>query len=192
MAGGSSSRMGTDKAFLDAGRGPNLERLAKLGLARELSVIIVGRERPANWPIMNVQFIPDKLAGQGPLGGLVTILEKKEAVICIACDFFAFDANALDWLVEQAMQNRTANHTGFAVISDKGIEPLCAYYTAACFHEASQRLQNGERALHKLIDATKMEKIKAPSCVIAQLHNMNTPDEWQKYQKRMQQQQEQQ
>ena len=74
LAGGASRRMGRDKATLDAGDGPLLERSARLGLELGLPVLVVGRERPTNWPLPTVRFVADRMPGQGPLGGLVTAL----------------------------------------------------------------------------------------------------------------------
>jgi hypothetical protein len=62
--------------------------------------------------------------------------------------------------------------------------------------EAERRLQVGERALFQLIQACDMLPIDAPPWVIAQIANINTPDEWQRFTSqqaaKLQQQQQQQ
>ena len=177
MAGGNSTRMGHDKAYLDDGRGPVLERLARLGLTLEIPVFIVGRTAPASWPIPEVIFLPDAQPQQGPLGGLVTALNYAEKMICLACDFIALEREAITWLHAQASDHAH----GFVVSHADGIEPLFAVYHQHCRMEAERRLQQGERALHRLITACAMPHITAPPWVVKQLQNINTPTEWKQF-----------
>jgi molybdopterin-guanine dinucleotide biosynthesis protein A len=180
MAGGHSTRMGQDKAFLNDGRGPVLERLACMGLSLSLPVMIVGREQPANWPLSKVQFFHDAQPHQGPLGGLVAALDHAEVVICLACDYPGLEIKALSWLRDQFH-----NHThGLVVSHGGGIEPLFAVYTQSCRSEAQRRLLAGERALHRLITACDIPHVAAPAWVVGQLQNINTPAEWEQFQLR--------
>jgi molybdopterin-guanine dinucleotide biosynthesis protein A len=166
MAGGSSSRMGDDKAFLDAGRGPNLIRLAQLGLTLQMPVLVIGREQPAHWPLPDVVFLQDNIPGQGPLGGVVAALQYADTILCLACDYFSLELEGVLWLRNQAGINKynqpVSSSPGVVTRHAAGIEPLFACYTPHCRVEAERRLQVGERALFQLIQACDMLPIDAP------------------------------
>ncbi len=183
MAGGHSTRMGQDKALLNDGRGPILERLAHMGLRLPLPVMIVGRRQPMDWPLPTVEFLNDAQPNQGPLGGLVTALNHADKVICVACDYPGLEIEALSWLRDQSRQQ---TH-GLVVSHPAGIEPLFSVYTQSCRSEAQRRLIAGERALHRLIAACEIPHIAAPAWVIAQLQNINTPAEWEQFQQQQHQ-----
>ncbi len=183
MAGGHSTRMGQDKAFLNDGRGPILERLAHMGLNLPLPVVIIGRVQPVAWPLPTVQFLNDAQPNQGPLGGLVTALAYAETVICLACDYPGLEIDALSWLRDQSHHHAH----GLVISHAAGIEPLFAVYTQSCRSEAQRRLLAGERALHRLIAASDIPHVAAPAWVIGQLQNINTPAEWEQFQQRQNQ-----
>src|SRR5437870_4561317 len=63
LAGGRSSRMGSDKALLDWHGGPLLNHMVDLLRHATNDVQVVGRDR-----------LPDHLPGRGPLSGIATAL----------------------------------------------------------------------------------------------------------------------
>ncbi len=179
LAGGSSTRMGQDKALLDDGRGPMLARLCAIGLHCDLPVLVVGRQRPRDWPLPEVDFVPDDVPGQGPLGGLATALASTTPVVLIACDLAALTPRALTWLVrtgaEQPLQD------GLVTTRDGLIEPLFACYTARCRPQVEARLANGQRALHRLIADGDFRHVALPQPLWPALANVNTLEEWRRF-----------
>lgn len=181
LAGGESTRMGRDKALLDDGRGPLLARLAALGLHCDLPVQIVGRARPNDWPLPQVDFLPDDDPGQGPLGGLATALARTAPVLLIACDLAALTPRALTWLVQTVAKQPLRD--GVVTERDGLIEPLFACYTARCRTQVEQRLASGQRALHRLIADGDFRHVALPTPLWPALANVNTPEEWQAWQR---------
>lgn len=179
LAGGGSIRMGRDKASLDDGRGPLLARLAALGLHCDLPVQVVGRPRPPDWQLPEVEFIPDDDPGQGPLGGLATALARSAPVLLIACDLAALTPRALTWLVQTVA--RYPLRDGLVTERDGLIEPLFACYTARCRPQVEQRLANGQRALHRLIADGDFRHVALPTPLWPALVNVNTPEEWRRF-----------
>ena len=179
LAGGGSTRMGRDKALLDDGRGPLLARLAALGLHCDLPVLVVGRPRPLDWPLPEVEFLPDDNPGQGPLGGLATALARTTPVLLIACDLAALTPRALTWLVQAVAQQPLRD--GLVTERDGLIEPLFACYTARCRPQIEQRLANGQRALHRLIADGDFRRVALPTPLWPALANVNTPEEWRRF-----------
>ena len=180
LAGGASTRMGQDKALLDDGSsGPLLVRLAALGLRCDVSVMVVGRLRPIHWPLPEVEFLPDQIAHQGPLGGLVTALTHTSPIILIACDLAALNDDALRWLIQMIAEKPLVD--GLVVERDGHNEPLFACYTQRCLAPAQQRLQTGQRSLQRLISVGDFRHVALPPALWPALTNVNTPEEWQPY-----------
>lgn len=177
LAGGGSTRMGRDKALLDTDQGPLLARLAAIGLHCDLPVLVVGRTRPASWPLPEVAFVVDDEPGQGPLGGLATALSHANPVLLIACDLAALTTRALTWLVRTTQQQQRLID-GLVTERDGLIEPLFSCYTGHCLPLAKQHLRSGQRALHRLIADGEFRHVALPTPLWPALANVNTPEEW--------------
>jgi molybdopterin-guanine dinucleotide biosynthesis protein A len=176
LAGGASRRMGRDKAALDAGDGPLLERCARLGLGLGLPVLVVGRERPAGWPLPEVRFVTDRVPGQGPLGGLVTALELASPLLAIACDLPRLDDECLRWLLAEGTRLPLAD--GLITTDTGGIEPLFACYSAHCLTTARAHLAAGQRAMHRLVEAGDFRRVAIPAHLLPRLADVDTPEDW--------------
>src|SRR6476619_4706690 len=86
LAGGRSSRMGTNKALLPYRAGTLVERIAAEVQAAAGSVTVVGP--PEIYAPLGLTAIPDLRPGLGPLGGIVTALTATAASLSliVACD----------------------------------------------------------------------------------------------------------
>ena len=176
LAGGQSRRMGTDKAALEIGGMSLLERTARAALGCELSVLIAGRARPAEWPLDAVLFAEDALPGLGPLGGLATALRQAEtSVLALACDLPLLTADALRWLLTCREQ---AGPHGLVSVNGSQREPLFSIYHLSVLPLIESRLAEGRRSLHGLIEAGEFTFVQTPDWVAAQLVNVNTEEEW--------------
>ena len=72
LAGGTSERMGQDKALLELGGAPMVTRMERLAQPYVASVAIVApQERYAQ---LGLHIVPDRWPGAGPLGGIATAL----------------------------------------------------------------------------------------------------------------------
>ena len=177
LAGGQSRRMGTDKAALPIGGMTLLERTARLALALNFPVLVVGRARPDDWPLAEVEFVEDAEAGLGPAGGLATALRSaRTSVLALACDLPLLTEEALKWLVAQA--EAKFGPSGLVTESGEGQEPLFSVYDPACLPLIEARLATGRRSLRGVIEAGVFAFADAPEWVAAQLANVNTPEEW--------------
>ncbi len=101
LAGGASSRMGRDKAFVEVGGRTLLDRaVAALADAAVDPVVVVGGDHDrivdAGHP-----FVPDQHPGEGPLGGILTALDALETdvVVVLACDLVDASPLAVSSLV---------------------------------------------------------------------------------------------
>lgn len=188
LAGGESRRMGRDKAQLSWGGVSWLEHAARTALGAASRVAVVGRKRPADWPLEEVVFLEDDSPGCGPLGGLFTALswvesqsQNDDRLLLLACDMPLLRADGLRWLFEAAARRQLGR--GLAVRNGERIEPLFSIYTTACRPLVERRLRHpaefpGRRSLHALVEAAQFEIIAAPPEIAATLANLNTPEDW--------------
>lgn len=166
--------MGTDKAVLTVGGETLLARTARVAEDAGLSVVIIGRARPAAWPLPAAVFLPDDVPGLGPLGALTTMLRRaSEPILALACDLPRLDADALRWLAA-----RTPGPHGVAALREGEAEPLFSVYTPDCLPIAEARLADGRLSLRGLIEAADFTQVDAPAWVAARLVNVNTPEDW--------------
>lgn len=168
--------MGTDKARLEVGGTPLLERIAREAVSAGFPVLVVGRVRPEDWPIPDVAFAEDAWPGRGPLGGLATALRLAETpVLAVACDMPRLSGEALRWLAARAAEQGEPH--GLAVRNRGQWEPTFSVYAPACLPLIESRLEAGRLSLHGLFEAGEFGIVDAPGWVAAQLVNVNTPDD---------------
>jgi molybdopterin-guanine dinucleotide biosynthesis protein A len=108
LCGGSSTRMGADKALLAIGGRPMALRVAAaLRAAGASRVIAVGGDAPA-LSALGLDVVPDRWPGEGPLGGILTALGELEhpeteadVVAVLACDLVDPDPATIRAVVER-------------------------------------------------------------------------------------------
>ncbi|MDQ3798991.1 MAG: molybdenum cofactor guanylyltransferase [Acidobacteriota bacterium] len=132
LAGGKSSRMKTDKAFLKIGGETFLERAVNaLSPVCENRVKIVINEKQKTKfeeSLPSLDFVFDHFPERGALGGIHAALKdcETEFAIILACDLPLVSAGAIEILTKIALSDTTA-----AVVprqSDQRAQPLCAAY----------------------------------------------------------------
>jgi molybdopterin-guanine dinucleotide biosynthesis protein A len=162
LAGGAGGRPGRDPGP-PAGLGETvLERTARLAREAGCRTAVVGCERPAGWRDAQVAFLPDAVAGVGPLGGLLAALRWAGGpVLALPCDLPVLDREAVEWLLA-AWRERPAEvahrwpSTGLAALRGGDPEPLFAVYAGDAVPAIEQALARGERSCHGIIRATRM------------------------------------
>jgi molybdopterin-guanine dinucleotide biosynthesis protein A len=149
LAGGRSSRMGTDKAFLEFGGQTLLDRaLAVVGTVSS-SVMIVGDPNKfakyGETKYGSTKYGPavaDIFPGCGPLAGIHAALTHSSAELnlMLAVDMPFVSTELLDFLFKVAEEDDaivTVPRVG------KGLQPLCAVYRPAFCATAEQSLREG-------------------------------------------------
>ena len=146
LAGGTSRRMGQDKALLRSGAGPTLlERtVATVHAAglREVVLSVSTVEQGRTWrdavpAVAGLRLVVDAGPGRGPLGGLHAALTAfpYQHVLLVACDMPRLDVAALRALLEKP---RDADAVVPRVAGRE--QPLHALYGPACLPVAARLL----------------------------------------------------
>jgi len=178
IAGGRSSRMGTDKAVLTFG-GPTLIERA-FGVAASVCphVAIVGD--PAKFSKYGT-VIEDVYRDAGPLAGIHAALVHSSADLnlMLAVDMPFVTKALLEFLFTTA-----TNSDAWVTVAraDRRLQPLCAIYRKECANSAEQALRAGKYKIDALFAGSAsrvVEEIELQRAgFTANLFlNVNTPDE---------------
>jgi molybdopterin-guanine dinucleotide biosynthesis protein A len=139
MAGGKSSRMGTDKSFVPLLGKPMIEHVidsvAELG--RELILIT---NKPDEYAYLNLPMYGDLYPDQGPLGGFHSALYHAATpyILVVACDMPWLNRPLLEYMI-------SLRETADIIVPrwDKYPEPLHAVYSQRCLQPITENLETG-------------------------------------------------
>lgn len=101
IAGGQSRRMGRDKAFVDLGGIPLIERVIQRSASLGQAEIILITNKPADYAHLGLPMFRDALPDKGSLGGIYTALMRaaSECVLVLACDMPFVNADLLRLMI---------------------------------------------------------------------------------------------
>ena len=176
LAGGRASRMGTDKAFF-VWRGQRLldRQLNLLSSLGPVELLLSGR-RGVDYGVARAQLVHDLVPDQGPLGGLVAVMESTEAphVVVLAVDMPTMTAEFMRRLLA-----RRRSGVGVVVRTASSWEPLAALYPREILPLLRERLARQELALQQLIESAVAAGLLVPMDVspaeMGLFANLNTP-----------------
>jgi molybdenum cofactor guanylyltransferase len=178
LAGGKSSRMGTDKAFV-AYRGRTLLECA-LDLARSVTVDVRIVGDPGKFAAFG-PVVQDSFPGCGPLGGIHAALRASSCDwnLVLAVDMPFVSASLLRYLIGRA---RDSSARVTVPRSGKGFQPLCAVYRPEFADTAEHALQQGRYKIDALFanESTEViheEELEAKGFSAEMFRNLNTPQE---------------
>jgi len=177
LAGGGSTRMGVDKALLDAGGAPLLKRIAEEVRAAAGSVVVVGR--PDRYARMGFDVIADLRSGAGPLGGIETALTASRAEwnLIVACDMPRLRARDMRGWIDAADR---AGADALVCVGPSGRpEPLAAVYRASCLDAVSAALDAGVRKITDALRDLQVFHFRLDNDLLTA--NLNTPEDWARF-----------
>jgi molybdopterin-guanine dinucleotide biosynthesis protein A len=178
QAGGKSSRMGTDKAFVPFRGRPLIATVidAVAGLGDELILIT---NKPDDYAHLGLPMFGDLYPETGPLGGIYTALRQAAHphVLTVACD--------MPWLNRPLLEYMAGlRQTADVVVPrwDKYPEPLHAVYSQACLEPIREKLDAEQykitafygRVTVRFVDREEIERYDPEGRSFV---NVNTPDE---------------
>jgi len=174
LAGGSSARMGRDKALLPYARATLVQHVAARVQAAAGSATLVGP--PAQYGGLGYPVIPDHFTGCGPLAGIQAALASSQAGwnLVVACDMPALTAEFLARLLAAA---ECSGAGALVPVWPTGwLEPLCAVYRRELAGPLAEVLQRGERCAARALAGLGVAHwpISEPEY----FENLNTPKEW--------------
>ena len=170
LAGGFSSRMGTDKAALPFGGMTLLEwqvqKLRALGIE---DIMVSGKSLPA----AGTRYVPDVYPHRGPLSGIHACLlaARNENILVLGIDTPLVPVSALRGLLE-------AHANDITVLCSGGVaEPLIGIYPTSLAAEAERILRTEDTAVRRLIERSELRRFDFDGDEML-LTNCNTPEEY--------------
>jgi molybdenum cofactor guanylyltransferase len=176
LAGGASSRMGTDKSQLRLDGQTFTERIASTLQMLTDSVTVVGRTS------LNLPSVADVYPQWGALGGLHAAFAacKREWAIVVACDLPFVTAELFAYLAGLRMDHDAV----VPIQADERPQPLAALYRVdPCLQRATELIEAGRRRPVDLLEAVKTRWVQfAEISNLAQSQmffvNINTPEDY--------------
>lgn len=159
LVGGTSTRMGADKASLDVGGSPLGQRSVDALVAAGLDVMLIGATdvhagltgRPVDdlWP------------GEGPVGGVLTALHAAflagaTSVVCLACDLPSVDGGAVRLLLNAA----GPRHVAVASIDGRRAHPN-GVWPVALLPALEEAFGEGASSFSDLLAAVEVVEVAA-------------------------------
>jgi molybdopterin-guanine dinucleotide biosynthesis protein A len=181
LAGGTSSRMGGDKAWLKLGNRSLIENIVELLATLFRRVRIVAND-PKRFESLEVPVQPDLYPGNGPLGGIHAALSTatSDAVLIVACDTPFLNTDFIGALVKLL-----DSHDAVVPLSEGRAFPVCAVYSVRCLAAVESQIRRGQLKTVKFLDQvdtrwiTEMEIGHLDPGGFA-LTNLNTPEDYEK------------
>ena len=178
LAGGKSTRMGTDKAFVMLEGRTLLARMLELARSVCADVKIVGD--PAKFAAF-APVVEDVFPGCGPLGGIHAALRSSqtELNLMLAVDMPFVSAAFLAFLVTRS---RDSDAMVTLVHTSDGLQPLCAVYLRDFADSAEKALRAGLYKIDALFEKAQMQVIAKEELQVAGFsaelfRNLNTPED---------------
>jgi len=179
LAGGRSSRMGSNKALLPYRGGLFIEAIHRR-LATLFPEVLLITNTPEQYDFLPCRKAGDIYPDMGALAGLHSGLHHSATphIFAVACDMPYLDDRLISYLVGQ-------RHKGDLVIpeGEAGFEPLHAVYAKSCLLHMEASLLAGRRRIVSFFD--KVDMVSVSRSVTAafdsgfrSFSNINTPDDY--------------
>lgn len=179
LAGGKSSRMGTDKSMLPINNQTMLEHICKQ-LRGTFSQILISADDIEKYAPVGFEVVRDKAADQGPLMGIASALEASvnELNFVVACDIPYIK---MDFVRKMLAEAGGADIT-VPITDDKKFEPLFAVYRKSALDAIKRALRKGNRKISDVFDLCEVKYIDLGK--VDWLVNLNTMAEYEEFQRK--------
>ncbi|KLU60124.1 molybdenum cofactor guanylyltransferase [Peptococcaceae bacterium CEB3] len=179
LAGGTNSRMGRNKAFLEFAGKPLIERSLAV-LSSVFEEVLISSNEPALYQAYGVRVVQDQVLGRGPLAGLVAGLgaARFDTAFFTACD--------MPFVQEGLIRYLWRSLPGYDIVvprAGEGVHPLHAFYTKSCLAAMEENLRAGRHKIIAFYPSCRVryvpiEELKVFGDAAKILANVNTPEEW--------------
>lgn len=177
LAGGRSSRFGSDKAVADMDGIPLLQDVINRLKHDEQRVVLVTGEIK-KFESLGYPVVTDQPSGIGPIGGLAAALSHRQEqygtgwISLISCDLVYPDRQWLDQLSKAIVSTQK---TAIAFRSERW-EPMIALYHTDMLPQIKHQIRNRRYSIQRLLDLIGAHPAKLPSG-LRSIPQANTPEQ---------------
>lgn len=186
LAGGKSSRMGRNKAFLKFKDKTFLE--CQIELLKEIfDEIIISANSPKEYEIFNIPVIEDAYYDKGPLGGIYTGLVNSKSFYTF---FLACDMPFIEKPLIKSLQNFTNGYDVIVPQNSNQLEPLHAFYSKNCITPIKNQIDTNNLKIIDFYPQVKVKRVEIDEYInpkkenetsltnLTPLTNLNTMEEY--------------
>jgi len=176
LAGGQSTRMGTDKGFLILNHSSFSNQLVQLGNIISNQVFVsVGSHNRELYKELDVVTVLDVKPEKGPMGGIISVLP------LIKTKWFMVVSVDTPLVTKEIISELWGNKTGFEAVvfeSKNRIHPLVGLYQTNSKAVWQKAFTENKLKVTTLVESLNVNKVAATKKTIEQLKNINTPKEY--------------
>lgn len=179
LAGGSSRRMGTNKALLELEGVALIEHIYRK-LATLFQEVIIVTNTPADYDFIPCRKVSDVFTAAGSIAGLHAGLVHSsfDTIFVTACDMPNLDSDLI-----RHLHSLHGEHAATIPFSQGGQEPLHAFYSRSCSNVFSAAIKQGDRKILEIIKQLDVklipwDRIKSLPGAAHSFLNVNTPEEF--------------
>lgn len=177
IAGGRSTRMGEDKAFIIYNGKPLIKHIIDLLTPFCNRIIISANSK--KYEQFNLELVNDSTLNSGPIAGIHAALSKSDTDlnIVIACDTPNVTPEIIELLISQSEPNKIIIPT-----HNNLLEPLCAIYPKNTISTIKKLISEGKFKLQNLPQAYPSKLINIEHILLKTpkaLNNLNTKQDLQ-------------
>ncbi|MBO8137626.1 MAG: molybdenum cofactor guanylyltransferase [Desulfotomaculum sp.] len=178
LAGGKSSRMGTNKALLKVRSCRMIDHILE-ELEQVSRDILIITNTPSDYKHLNVRLAADIYPNRGPLSGIHSALvnARNHYLLAVACDMPFIEASLARYLI-----NKAEGYDVVIPVVEGYYEPLFAVYSRSCLPYIEQCLDEKKYRIIdffplvkvKYVNEREISRVADPERVF---YNVNTPKE---------------
>jgi molybdopterin-guanine dinucleotide biosynthesis protein A len=179
LAGGLSTRYGHDKAFVQIGGVPLIERITEEMRRIFMRVILVTNQKK-EFEYLELPMIEDIIKGLGPIGGIYTGLSSisEQAGFFVACDMPLLHEGLIRYMIEVI-----DNHAAVVPSVGKWVEPLHALYARSCLGPIKGLIDEKCYQVRRFYDLVPVRYVREDEIRLfcspdEAFLNINTPEEF--------------
>ncbi len=182
LAGGKSTRYGTNKAFAEVHGVPLIERTIRV-MGSVFRRLLLVTNTPSEYAYLDLPMVEDLIKGLGPVGGIYTGLEviEDEAGFFVACDMPFLREDFLRYMVGlKGVYDAVVPRVGWMV------EPLHALYAKNCLPAIRESIHSQEYQTLKFFQKINVryieeEEIRSIDPDLRSFLNINRPEDLKRF-----------
>jgi len=181
LAGGKSSRMGSDKGLMTFRGKPMVLHVADILFRSFNSVQIISNSDA--YTKFGFEVIPDDIPGIGPIGGIVTGLRKStsEWSFFAACDMPLITTELIKNITNQIDNQHTAGCDAILFSTDGRLEPVFGLYHKNALVKFEEMIAANQFRLQDIRNNMKVGEVDLPVSAAVSLKSINTREDLDKY-----------
>ena len=172
LAGGKSSRMGSDKGLLMIDDKPMVTHIIETLSKLTNDIIIVSNQ--SEYYDFGLPVFEDIIKNAGPLAGIYTglVRAKHQKNIIVSCDVPFVSAELMTFLLKDSIDNQVT-----IPLKNNKTHQVIGIYDKNCIEVFKQELENDQRKIKVALEKINLKVVDASQFNEKEFFNVNTPQE---------------